>query len=297
MNEDPIFLLLLGSYAVCLLWEMAWPRRPERAGLPRRWTNNFGLTVIGQVLAHLLQTITLLAAASMARAGGSGVLEAYEAGWLAALLVTALCFEFVGYAVHVAMHEVPFLWRFHAVHHSDTDLDVLSTYRHHPGEQIFVSLFSVPIALALAPPASVLLAVQAARMVVNIFSHANVQVPEPIERILRRLLVTPDFHRLHHASEMRYTNSNYGATVPWFDYLFGTASHRPFAEQKTMELGLEYFREPADSRLDRLLLMPFRSFPTSTAETAALESPRRAGEAGPRAKRSADHAGYAHAAD
>lgn len=277
MNEDPVFLLLIGSYSVCLLWEMAWPRRPERSGLAGRWVSNFGLTLIGQGLAHALQTVTLLAAAWVAQSGGTGLLEQTSAGWFAALLVTAFCFELVGYALHVAMHEVPLLWRFHAVHHSDTDLDVFSTYRHHPGEQIFVSLFSVPIVLALAPPASVLLAVQATRMAVNIFSHANIHIPEPIERVLRRFVVTPDFHRLHHASELRFTNSNYGATVPWFDYFFGTASRRSFADQETMELGLEYFREPADSRLDRLLLMPFRSFPAaaepSPAGTAARQSP------------------------
>lgn len=265
MNDDPIFLLLLGSYFVCLAWEMRWPRRRERPGLAKRWVNNFGLTLIGQGLAHASQAATLLAAAWAAQSGGAGLLEQFRVGWFGALLVTGFCFELVGYALHVAMHEVPFLWRFHAVHHSDTDLDVFSTYRHHPGEYVFVWLFSVPIVLVLAPPASVILVVQATRMAVNIFSHANIHVPEPIERRLRRFMVTPDFHRLHHGSEMRYTNSNYGATVPWFDHLFGTASHRPFAEQATMELGLEYFRTPADWRLDRLLLMPFRSFPTQAA--------------------------------
>ena len=70
-------------------------------------------------------------------------------------------------------------------------------------------------------------------------------------------MLTPDFHRLHHCAEVRYTNSNYGSVVPWFDYLFGTASARPYAEQESMVLGLEYLRESRDSRLDRLVTAPF----------------------------------------
>jgi sterol desaturase/sphingolipid hydroxylase (fatty acid hydroxylase superfamily) len=92
----------------------------------------------------------------------------------------------------------------------------------------------------------------------SLFSHSNIQLPEAVDRLLRRVVLTPDFHRLHHCSEQRFTDSNYGSVVPWFDYLFGTASARPFEEQATMELGLEYLREPGDSRLDKILTTPFR---------------------------------------
>jgi hypothetical protein len=75
---------------------------------------------------------------------------------------------------------------------------------------------------------------------------------------LRYLIVTPDFHHLHHCSDRRFTDSNYSAAVPWFDYLFGTATRKPYVDYATMELGLERFRDPIDSRIDQILLMPFR---------------------------------------
>jgi len=93
----------------------------------------------------------------------------------------------------------------------------------------------------------------------TVFTHSNLRLPRWLDRSLRRLIVTPDFHRLHHCAEREYTDSNYGGVLPWFDYLFGTASNRPWDEQTTMTLGLEYQREPADSRLDRMLLAPFTS--------------------------------------
>lgn len=95
-------------------------------------------------------------------------------------------------------------------------------------------------------------------MALSLFSHANLFLPDTVDRTLRKVIITPDFHRNHHCSDWRFTDSNYGVSVPWFDYLFSTATDRPFAEQQSMQLGLEYFREKSDSRLDRLLLMPFR---------------------------------------
>jgi len=261
MSDGSIAYLLMVLVVVCLTWEMIWPRRPERAGLASRWASNVGLALIGQVLAHGSHALTLLGVAWLAQHAGGGVFARYDPGWLGAFLITGVLFEIVGYALHVLMHEVHWLWRIHAVHHSDTDLDVLSTYRHHPGEPMLVAAASIPIVVVLAPPASVVLALEALRMVVNVVSHANIYVPESVDWVLRRFVITPDFHRLHHCSDRRYTNSNYGVTVPWFDLLFGTARFRPFAAQSSMELGLEYFREPRDSRLDRLLLMPFLPFP------------------------------------
>ena len=91
----------------------------------------------------------------------------------------------------------------------------------------------------------------------TLFSHSNVHLPQGLDRVLRKVILTPDFHRMHHSSEPRFTDSNYGSMVPWFDYLFGTATNRPFEEQADMELGLEYLRQPRDSRLDRMVLLPF----------------------------------------
>jgi len=261
VNNELIAYLLIGLVSLCLAWEMITPRRPERAGLGSRWISNISLTVIGQTIAQGRHMLTLLGAAWLGHHWGGGVLARHDLGWLGSFLITGFVFEFVGYAMHVLMHEVPWLWRFHAVHHSDTDLDVFSTYRHHPGESILVAAVSLPTIVLLAPPVTVLLALEAFRMTVNVLSHSNIYIPERVERALSWFVITPDFHRLHHCSDRRYTNSNYGVTIPWLDRLFGTASDRPFTEQVSMELGLEYLREPRDSRLDRLLALPFTSFP------------------------------------
>ena len=187
-----------------------------------------------------------------------GLLHYLDPGFGAAMVIGVLGLELTSYLLHRAMHGHPWLWRVHAVHHSDTSMDFSTTYRNHPLEILFAVCITGPVIAILGPPAAAVALYQLLRVTVNIFAHANLYVPPAIEARLRYLLVTPDFHRLHHSSDRRFTDSNYCVVFPWYDYLFGTASWKPFEEHRTMEIGLEYSREPEASRLDRLLWMPFR---------------------------------------
>ncbi len=92
----------------------------------------------------------------------------------------------------------------------------------------------------------------------SLFNHGNVRIPEPLDRRLRWLVVTPDMHRVHQSVVPRETNSNFGFNLPWWDRLFGTYRDQPAAGHEAMTIGLDQFRELADARLDRLLLQPFR---------------------------------------
>ncbi len=90
------------------------------------------------------------------------------------------------------------------------------------------------------------------------FSHGNVRLPLAIDRMLRRILVTPDMHRVHHSIVHEETQSNYGFNLPWWDHLFGTYRDQPAAGHEAMTIGLPAFRDPAELRLDRMLLQPLR---------------------------------------
>jgi len=92
---------------------------------------------------------------------------------------------------------------------------------------------------------------------VSLFSHSNIVLPKTLDNILRKIIVTPDFHRMHHSSEKQFTNSNYSAIFPWWDHLFGTASKKTYEELPHMEVGLEVMRKAEDNRLDKLFITPF----------------------------------------
>ena len=163
----------------------------------------------------------------------------------------------VSYAVHVAMHKVPWLWRLHRVHHTDTAMDISTAVRFHPLEFVV----SVPAVLAATlvfgfPPLAVIIysLVDAAMAV---FSHANLRLPDRMERGVRLLLVTPAMHRIHHSALQPETDSNYGATLSCWDRLFGTHRAKPAGALASSQLGLAECRDRRSDSLPWLLSLPF----------------------------------------
>ncbi|MCG6871683.1 MAG: sterol desaturase family protein, partial [Gammaproteobacteria bacterium] len=188
-------------------------------------------------------------------------LRQFDLGFAVNLLLAVLVFEFINYWFHRALHAYPWLWRIHAVHHSDTELDFTTTYRNHPLELFVVAPFTIPAVLLLGFPVAVVVSYQLMRMAISITAHSNIRLPKKVDYWLRWIVITPDYHRVHHSSDPQFTDSNFAGAFPLWDYVFGTAKAIQWEKHPSMEIGLEYFREPVDSRLDRLVLMPFVRWP------------------------------------
>ena len=114
------------------------------------------------------------------------------------------------------------------------------------------------VVAALGAPALGVLIFEVLLSATSLFNHGNVRLSAAIDRWLRLIVVTPDMHRVHHSIVPRETNSNFGFNLPWWDRLFGTYRAQPAAGHEDMTIGLEQFRDPGASRLDRLLVQPFR---------------------------------------
>ena len=253
-----VFLGTLAAIAAMMLLEALLPRRDLAQNMLWRWSNNFSLGILTWYISTLASTAVMLYLVKLTEDSQFGLMPYLEAGPMAGFLALLVATQFIGYWVHVAFHKIPWLWPIHAIHHTDIDVDVSTSYRHHPLEPLVSLPLVAPMVLLLGIPMEVAVGYKLFEVAMTVFSHSNVRLPEALDRYLRWIILTPDFHRLHHCAEPRYTNSNYGSTVPWFDYLFGTASARPYDEQESMALGLEYLREPGDRRLDRLVTAPFQ---------------------------------------
>lgn len=133
-------------------------------------------------------------------------------------LVGIALFDAAIYWTHRWYHEVPFLWRFHSIHHSTEDLDWISGFRNHPldGTLIAPAFFFLIAAGFTAEFTGALALIQ---IVIGIFLHANVRWRL---RPLHKLIITPEFHHWHHANEEGAINSNYSVFLPAWDLLFGT---------------------------------------------------------------------------
>ncbi len=148
---------------------------------------------------------------------------------LVEVLACVLVADLVQYATHRAYHEVPFLWRFHAVHHSTKTLDWLAGSRQHFFETIVtrVSILGVLFVLGFSREVmDVYILIVGVQAVLN---HSNVKLPWGP---LKYVLVTPEFHHWHHASDRAALDRNYAAHFSFIDHAFGTAvkSDQPLPE-------------------------------------------------------------------
>jgi sterol desaturase/sphingolipid hydroxylase (fatty acid hydroxylase superfamily) len=174
------------------------------------------------------------------------------AGGAAGLLLDLLLLDFLIYWWHRANHRVPFLWRFHEVHHLDRFLDVTTAVRFHFGEVILSALARAGVIALFAIPLSSVLAFEALVLAGAAFHHSNLKLPPGLERALSFIVVTPAIHWVHHHRVRADTDSNYATVLSLWDRLFGSRS--PTRRTPEMEIGVEG-REEQD--LPRLLVRPF----------------------------------------
>ena len=163
-----------------------------------------------------------------------------------------LLMDLAFYYWHLANHRVPFLWRFHNVHHIDPDLDVSTGFRFHFGEVAMSAAFRVVqvslIGLSVWAFAVYELVFQAN----TLFHHSNLRLPIRFERLLNKLLVTPRMHGIHHSQVQRENNSNYGVVFPWWDRLHRTLGLN--IPQVEVVIGIAGYSEPNDNDLRNALL-------------------------------------------
>ena len=177
--------------------------------------------------------------------------------WLA-LPLSVMRLDLAIYLQHVMFHAVPAFWRLHRMHHADLDFDVTTGARFHPIEILISMGIKLALVLALGPPAVAVLIFEVLLNATSMFNHANLSIPLGLDRVLRWVVVTPDMHRVHHSILPEETNSNFGFNLPWWDRLLGTYRDQPKEGHAGMTIGLDRFRDPADLRIDRMLIQPFR---------------------------------------
>ncbi len=248
----------VGVLALLVVWEWAAPRRVQAIARARRWPANFGVVVIDTVLVRAVFPAAAVGWALAIEIRGWGMLNSVALPAAVELVVAFVLLDLAIYAQHVLFHAVPGLWRLHRMHHSDLEFDVTTGVRFHPGEILASMLIKLAAVTAIGAPAVAVLIFEVVLNATAMFSHSNVRLPHGVDRVLRRVLVTPDMHRVHHSIVARETHSNFGFSLPWWDRLFGTYRAQPAAGHDAMTIGLPRFRDPAELRLDRMLLQPLR---------------------------------------
>lgn len=243
--------------AILLMAEAIWPRRELVSGRHQRWLTHalFFLTnaVVGRLLAFIM---VVGVAANWAAQNSFGLLNLTDWSWWLEAGVAFIILDFAVWLQHVAMHKWPLLWRMHAVHHSDRDLDATTALRFHPFELVVSTLYkSVWVAL-LGVPVLVALAFELWLNANALFNHSNIRLPKSLDRRVRKILITPDMHLVHHSTVVSEQHSNYGFALTFWDRLFRTYRPESAQGQGKQQIGLLEYEDSRPARFGWSMKLP-----------------------------------------
>ena len=209
--------------------------------------------IIGFGFAFLLLKSTLYV-------GGEqiGIIHIFNLPIWADVIISLLLLDLIGaYLVHFIQHKVPWMWKFHLVHHSDMNVDVTTGLRHHPGETVFRIIFTIIGVFVSGASIGMVMLYQSLSVLFAHITHANISIPKKIDIILSYVLVTPNMHKIHHHYEMPLTDSNYGNIFSIWDRLFNTFSF--INKQKSVVYGIDTYMDKSETNnLGTLLSIPFK---------------------------------------
>ena len=251
MSGLPVAAVFVALFGAERCWALR--RRVESTGV--RLGRNLAIAALTAVVVQLVELPLILPLASATRAHGWGLAGALPtAPWLQSVLGLVLL-DYTLYLWHVLTHRVPFLWRFHVVHHIDLDLDASTALRFH-GAEIALSIpwRAAQIVLLGVSPATFLLW-QSTLLVSTMFHHANLRLPLALERRLAWVVVTPRLHGIHHSCVRAETDSNWSSGLTLWDRVHGT--FRFDVPDDAVTIGVPAYRTSTDVALTRMLVLPF----------------------------------------
>ena len=238
--------------------EFAWPRRQQKVSRWQRWPGNLALVAIDTLAVRLIFPLAAVGVALVAEERGWGLLNLIDLPAPVEIVLAVIALDLIIYGQHVLFHAVPWLWRLHRVHHADLEFDLTTGLRFHPIEILLSMAIKIGAVLLLGAPALAVLMFEVLLNATSMWSHSNIRLPGPADRLIRRLIVTPDMHRTHHSVLPRETHSNFGFNLALWDRLFGTYRAQPEAGHDGMTIGIPEYRSVGDLRIDRMLAQPFR---------------------------------------
>lgn len=264
LSEPVIRLVAFSTIFIALAAiELLAPRleRDEMRGAlkSRRWVTNLAMVVLSSVALRIVFPLAAVGTALWAQTNGIGLFPLLGLPLWAAGILAFIVLDFAVWLEHVVSHKWPLLWRIHRMHHADTGFDLTTALRFHPLEIVLSMLWKASVIIALgAPP----LAVLVFEIVLNgaaMFNHANIKLPKAADAVLRLIIVTPDMHRIHHSTDPRETDSNYGFNLAIWDRLFSTYTQTPRLGDTGLEIGLAEWRDGrSTASLGWALALPFR---------------------------------------
>lgn len=249
--------ILVGGLMLFWIIEGAIPLLPLRykKNKLRHGGVNFVFTVLHVVL-HTGLAVFIIKLSDWCLQNNFGLVYWFNAGVAITIVIAVLALDFSSWLVHLVMHKIPVLWRFHLIHHTDTNVDVTTGLRHHPGDSLLRGIFFIIFIFISGAPMYSVMIYQTLVVVSTAFTHANISLPQKLDKALSYIIISPNMHKVHHHWKQPFTDTNYGAVFSFWDRWLGTFG---ILAIKDIRYGLDkYYAGEKDEDVVSLLKKPFQ---------------------------------------
>jgi sterol desaturase/sphingolipid hydroxylase (fatty acid hydroxylase superfamily) len=247
--------LATSGFALLFVMERRRPLRRRVSSTPERLRKNLELGAITGAAIQMVALPAIAATARLAERRRLGLLQRIHLPEGMRIALAVILLDYTYYWWHWMLHHLPFLWRFHLVHHTDLDLDLTTALRFHLGEWILSLPFRMLQTIAIGAPERSVRAFESAMFMAIMFHHSNLRLPLQADRWLRHLLVTPRMHGIHHSIVERQTNSNFGTLFTAWDHMHGTITLG--VPQEEITIGVPAYRSERELSFVALMALPF----------------------------------------
>lgn len=246
----------LGLAALAIvIGEKRRPLRTPTQAEPGRSIANLALGAMSMAVINLVEAPMTRPLARRAERDRRGIAQRLPAPAWVRDAAAVLLIDYTIYLWHVATHKLPFLWRFHLVHHIDMDLDATTALRFHAADMAISAPYRAAQVAVLGVSPRALQIWQGWFFLAVLFHHSNLRLPARWERRLARVITTPRMHGIHHSTVRDETDSNWSSGFAFWDHL-----HRTFrldVPQEAIAIGVPGYRDPQETRVLPSLRLPF----------------------------------------
>jgi sterol desaturase/sphingolipid hydroxylase (fatty acid hydroxylase superfamily) len=246
----------LSVFGLMLFLEWIVPYCPSDQKKATRVAFHLGISIANSIVLYLIMTQPIFFAVSTAERYDFGLARLLGLnGWIE-IILTVIAFDLWDYWMHLANHQLGFLWRFHRAHHSDMEIDVTTAARFHIGELILSGISKGMMILFWGPSLWGLVTFDILLTAASQFHHSNLGIPFQIQDGLEDIIVTPRMHRCHHALHPDCYGNNFSTILSVWDRLFRSYHWAREASEMT-QIGLFKPRGPETMELKPFVLTPF----------------------------------------
>ncbi len=247
--------ILVGIFIILFILEKKFQLRKRVQSRWKRIFINFIVSIPSFALLRFLFIPVMVWLAFRNQQWHFGLNYLYDASVWLKFAVAFILLDYSLYTWHILLHKLPFMWRFHLVHHTDLDLDITTAFRFHFGELIASVFFRGAAIILIGASPLVVLIYEIVFEAATQFHHSNMKLPFRFEKILNLLFVTPRMHGIHHSMVKRETDSNFSTIFSFWDRIHNTV--RLNIHQDEIVVGVPVYSDKNELTIANLLKLPF----------------------------------------